>query len=502
MRSTLQIAPTRAGCRNRLPLACVLAGVLTGGAGPVLADGWPKTDVKTECFDRDPGWEGRNNRIVPKSVPTVKQDFGYRSTHFAGKQGGEIGGSVWRSTKPAHYAAKIAPKSLKEKLNASGTFAFTATSGTSGLFFGWFNAKQPGGSRPIASLGMDFDGEPRGLRLAVRLITGSNKSCGTFITPFIPGKFRPTPIRNDGTRYTWTLSYDPGANQGKGRFQFAIKGHADQHEEFEGKLFSVDLPEGFQNEEMVFDRFGIVNMGRPGQALSVYFDDLQYDGKAEDFSKDPGWEGSGNHDTYQPQDIGGAHRFGFSPQTSLAGGTPGEVGGVVWRTEKDWGYYADRVGPLTLDDRLEASGKVMLAVGAPDSAVFLGWFGSDAKDQPPNRSGNLVGVMIEGPTRVGHYFRPAYATGKGTRGVPEKGPVLVPGRPYPWSLVYDPAANDGGGAIRVTLAGESVALNLKAGHKSQRARLDRFGLFSSYPGGSLVKVYFDDLSYTTRRPKD
>ena len=53
-----------------------------------------KAGVKTECFDRDPGWEGRNNRIVPKSVPTVRQDFGYQSTHFAGKQGGEIGGSL------------------------------------------------------------------------------------------------------------------------------------------------------------------------------------------------------------------------------------------------------------------------------------------------------------------------------------------------------------------------------------------------------------------------
>jgi hypothetical protein len=33
----------------------------------------------------------------------------------------------------------------------------------------------------------------------VRLISGTNKSCGTFVTPFVPGKFRPTPIRNDGT---------------------------------------------------------------------------------------------------------------------------------------------------------------------------------------------------------------------------------------------------------------------------------------------------------------
>ena len=47
----------------------------------------------------------------------------------------------------------------------------------------------------------------------MRLITDDNKSCGTFITPYLPGKYRPTPIKNDGTRYHWTLRYDPGANR-------------------------------------------------------------------------------------------------------------------------------------------------------------------------------------------------------------------------------------------------------------------------------------------------
>src|SRR6185295_4578873 len=121
--------------------------------------------------------------------------------------------------------------------------------------------------------------------LAVRMITGSNKSCGTFITPFIPGKFRPTPIKSDGTRYRWMLTYDPDANSGKGRFEFTIKSNRDPHEDFEGKVFSVDVPEGFKAEDVVFDRFGMMNMGRHGNALTVYFDDLQYDGRTEDFSK-------------------------------------------------------------------------------------------------------------------------------------------------------------------------------------------------------------------------
>src|SRR6185369_12561168 len=93
--------------------------------------------------------------------------------------------------------------------------------------FGFFNAQQPGATgRPVASLGMDFDCEGSGARLAVRLITAQNQSCGTFVTPFIPGKFRPTPIRNDGNRYHWTLDYDPQAAAGRGQFTFTLAGDA------------------------------------------------------------------------------------------------------------------------------------------------------------------------------------------------------------------------------------------------------------------------------------
>jgi hypothetical protein len=45
-----------------------------------------------------------------------------------------------------------------------------------------------------------MDRERTGSRLAVRLITEDNQSCGTFVTPYLPGKFRPTPLRADGIR--------------------------------------------------------------------------------------------------------------------------------------------------------------------------------------------------------------------------------------------------------------------------------------------------------------
>ena len=67
-----------------------------------------------------------------------------------------------------------------------------------------------------------------------------------------------------------------------------------------------------------------------------------------------------------------------------------------------------------------------------------------------SQAGHFLGVHVGGPTRVGHYFQPAFATAKGTRGMADGGPVLGPGKVYDWSLVYDPTAEGGQGAIRVT----------------------------------------------------
>jgi hypothetical protein len=201
---------------------------------------------------------------------------------------------------------------------------------------------------------------------------------------------------------------------------------------------------------------------------------------------------------YPDREQGGAHDFGFSAQTHHAGGSPGEIGGSFWRSGP-YAYYADRVGPLTLADRLEASGKVVLMVGSPDSDMYLGWFNSTARDTPPAEAGHFLGVHVGGPTRVGHYFQPAFATARWTRGPAEAGPVLAPGKVYAWSLVYEPAQEGGRGSIQVTLGNESMTFPLKAGRKEQGASFDRFGLFTSNIGGSLVRIYVDDLKYTAAR---
>lgn len=504
-----------------LPMFAVfnLVGVLRAFS----ADANPPA-LKTEHFDHDPGWEGHNNRVTSKKPAQVKQDFGYSATNHAGRASGEMGGTIQRSTKPASYAAALTPtKTLDDKLTASGTFAITDCHPGAGVFFGFFNSQQPGGSgRPVGSLGMDFDFEGKGGRIAVRLISSGNKSCGTFLTPYLPGKFRPTPIRKDGTPYHWTLDYDPEGGS-SGRFTFTL--HSDTHTVQDyGKLpelhekeaqarfpntttFSVNLPAELRKENVTFDRFGACNAMKSGGSATIFFDDLQFNGQAEDFSKEPKWIATGNRVSYEDYETTGAHDFGYSPGTNIAGGAKGEIGGGMWRSG-DFAYYADRVGPLSIDQPLEAHGKVRLVTAGPDSDIFLGWFNSaskekTAKDKSGNLAGdheNFLGVHIGGPTRVGHYFIPVFADASGTRIKVEQGPVLTPGKNFEWSLNYDPKANRGNGEIRVTLGEKSVTLALRPGQKAHGANLDRFGVFNSTIGGQMVRLYLDDVAYSVGKP--
>ncbi len=495
--------------------------MLLGGQN--IAQAAPAPALKTETFDHDPAWEGHNNRVEAKAAKDVHQDFGYSgATHFAGKEPGEIGGTIFRGGRVSSYADQIPARTLQDPLSASGTFAITRTDGSSGIFLGWFKADQTEPGRQN-SLGLHFAGQGGGARITLQLVTAANQACGTKITPWtvdknIPKgeagrKVRPPEVRNDGTRYTWKLDYDPEANGGNGQMSFTIHGNAEKHDAWEDKVHTVDLPKGYKDQGTTFNRFGLMNSIKAGNAMTFYLDDLEHDGRAQAFDKDPGWIGIGNVDAYERTQDGGVHDFGFSDATHFAGGAkPGELGGILWRSGS-YGYYADpHVGPLSLNDRLEARGKVVLSVGPPDSGMYIGWFNGAEKELSPTQAGQFVGVKIGGPTHVGHYFTPAYATAQ-TK-LPEQGklqhepnvsvergtgPLLVPKKVFDWKIVYDPAASGGQGAITVTLGEESVTLALKPGDKAKGATLDHFGLFTLHRGGNYVKIYFDDLAYTAAK---
>lgn len=440
-------------------------------------------------FSSDPGWEGINNRIDPSITHLVRQDFGYsRSDHFGNGAPGEIGGKVTRSLVPARYAKRIEPKTLNDPLSASGKFCVPEAESGSALNFGWFHSSSTGWRTPN-SLVFRLDGN--GGRYWVFFEYGTQNYRTGGMGCFEGDRYQTTttpPERADGTVHSWSLDYNPDGAGGMGEIRFQL----------DDRKYEVAPAPGDKEDGAAFDRFGIFNMETSGDVMTAYFDDLVLDGKREDFSEDPGWEGIGNRTTFMDRAIRPHHDFGFS-NTSIAGGAVGEIGGLVWRIEakspEQTGSYADILGPLDLKSELKAEGRIAMTKAGADSAVLLGWFNAETRagSPPPN----LVGVMIEGPSRVGHYFRPVFSNSRGDSACEEEGPLLRPDTTtHSWTLHYDPGANGGLGRIMATLDGVRSALDLKPGAKEGGAELNRFGLLSFLQGGHHVEVYLDDLRYT------
>jgi hypothetical protein len=97
-------------------------------------------ETKTEPFDRDPGWQGVNNRALREREPVnIHQDFGWTPTHHAGGEPGEIGGRIQPDGLAAYYAMALEPRTFADPLEARGTFS--SLDGSYHCLLGFFNSR-------------------------------------------------------------------------------------------------------------------------------------------------------------------------------------------------------------------------------------------------------------------------------------------------------------------------------------------------------------------------
>jgi len=354
---------------------------------------------------------------------------------------------------------------------------------------GWFNETSRGWRTPN-SIAIRIDGN--GGRYWVFFEYGTQNwltgGAGTFEGEYQTTKTKP--FAADGTPHDWSLTYDPAGANGQGEVVLVL----------DGKSHSVALAPGHKDDGATFNRFGFWNVHVSGSGMEVYLDDLVIDGAREDFSAEPDWIGVGNKAEFGERCVRPLHDFGYS-NTRHAGGGAGEVGGLIWRDEAP-AYYAAKAANLSLTNALYAAGKLAFMAAGSDSAVYLGWFNAASKTNKntphhidPQR--NLLAVLIEGPSQVGHYFRPVYATASGNGVLKESGPLIKPdGRVHDWSMRYQPNATGGGGEIIVTLDGDVQRLEVSREHQDIGATFDRFGFFNLQRGGHFVELYVDNLTFT------
>jgi hypothetical protein len=476
--------------RSIVLMTCATVAIMLtlGAAPPPDANG-----RVTEDFSADPQWESHHSRLVPTPAPITEQNFGYSPTHHAGgKAAGEIGGRVHRSVTPAWYAKPIATKTLNDKLKASGKFSVTSDNSSAGTMIGWFNDKSRGWRTPN-SLTLRIDGNGSKYWVLFESCTRNWLAAGKGCFEGEAYQKTPTkPFKADGTPHEWTIEYDPAGAAGKGNITVTL----------DGTTYSLDLPPGFKADGAEFNRFGMINVMAGGSWQETWFDDLTVDGQLFDFTADPKWEGNGNRVKFEDRALPGKHDYGYCATTDFAGGAkPGEIGGMIWRGEEP-SYYAAKTEKLSLDDELFASGKLAFTGAGSDSGVYFGWFdaaSTAAMDKPEHavaRKNNLA-IMLEGPSRIGHYFRPSYFNSHGHGSRKEDGPIIRPdGQVHTWSMHYKPNGAGGNGQIVFRLDDVEQTLDLRPGTRKEGATFDRFGFFNIMSGGRFVNVFVDDLTYT------
>ena len=436
-------------------------------------------DAAVESFDRDPKWDGYRNRLVPKAPPTTRQKFGYSTTrHAGGKAKGEIGGWVQRSTTPAWYARKIKPVGLDSDLSASGKFVIIHNEGGSGALFGWFNANSRGWRMPNSLvLRLDGNGDKYWLLFEYGTRNWLTGGGATF-----EGRYQTTKTKPflDGTVHTWRLTYRPSATGGDAELELML----------DGVSYREKVPAAHVADGATFDRFGIVNQQLTGDGMELYFDDLEVNGERFEFDSGPGWEGQGHQVEFPDRVRRPFHDFGFTGEAN--------IGGIIWRDEMP-AWYARSIEPVNLHQRFLASGSIVFRSAGSDSAVYIGFFDAAAKrsQTSPEHSApptNMVAILIEGFSRIGHYFRAGYRNQSGQGMFEPSGPTIRPdGQIHQWALEYVPNSPHQDGEILLAFDGQIQRTGVRKEHKSDAARFDRFGICNVQVGGHYVEIYLDDL---------
>jgi len=456
-----------------------------------------------ESFDKDPGWDGRNNRLARILPPeTVRQNFGYSpSTRHAGGEPGEIGGTIQPATEPAYYAKPIPVRTLSDRLSASGKLLVGRGGGNT--LIGFFNDKTLNEWRTPNAIVFRINSRGEIYHAHAEFTTQKWRA-----TAGIIGRYDPVADHNYprelpcGVVHQWSMEYDPAGNGGNGSITFTLA----------GEKTVIDLTPGLRRDGATCNHFGLLNVMKSYDgAGDLWLDDLAINGEAQDFSHDPQWKGLRNRATYATTGVRPRFDFGFSATHYAGGAARGELGGVIYRGDCRYperlACYGDRLNTLTLDRPLRASGKVAMRRGVSDSTTAIGFYHSThsmavSDSQQFGTPRDFLGVYIEGPSREGFYFYPVYRDhlDDASSGYPDNpSPQFLPdGAAHDWTLAYDPAAAQGSGRITVTLDGQAASLDLAPGVRTSGAAFDRFGIVTTWIDGNAQEVYLDDLEYTSR----
>src|SRR5215210_6719499 len=250
----------------RLALACTISILAASTHGQPLF-------LKTEKFDADPAWDGRNNRATDPSPRTIVQNFGFSpSTSHATGQPGEIGGFITPAGEPAFYAKAITPASFDTPLSVTGIL--NVPPGGGHTLIGFFNVNTINEWRTPNTIALRIYGRGSYFLAYLEYGTGLWRAGGTSLG----GE---AAIPTGAADYPFSFTYDPNGAGGRGTVTATLGGYSTV----------MTLEAGHKADGALFNRFGILNVMKsaddPGQ---LWLDNVTINGEAYTFDSDPGWD--------------------------------------------------------------------------------------------------------------------------------------------------------------------------------------------------------------------
>src|SRR6266850_4967819 len=303
----------------RLALACMISTLAASArAQPML--------LRTETFDADPGWDGRNNRATDPAPRQIVQNFGFNSSTNAGGPAGEIGGFITPAGEPAFYAKVITPTSFNDPLSASGIL--NVPQGGGHTLIGFFNADTVNEWRTPNTIALRIYGRNTYFHAYLEYGTGLWRAGGASFG----GE---AAIPSGAADYPFSLNYDPNGAGGLGTVTATFGSYS--------TVMTFDS--GHKADGAIFNRFGILNVMKsaddPGQ---IWLDNVTINGVSNPFNSDPGWDQRNNRNTYITTNVRPRFDFGYSPGSNFAGGQgAGEIGGQTFRGDSRVQFNGSRM---------------------------------------------------------------------------------------------------------------------------------------------------------------
>jgi hypothetical protein len=196
--------------------------------------------------------------------------------------------------------------------------------------------------------------------------------------------------------------------------------------------------------------------------------------KTSTFDTNPAWDGRNNRATDpSPRQI--TQNFGFSSSSTDAGGSAGEIGGLITPAGEP-AFYGKVITPASFNDPLSTSG--ILNVPQGGGHTLIGFFNTNTVNEW--RTANSLAMRIYGRSSYFlaylDYGTGLWRAGGGSFG----GEAQIPSgtNDYPFSLNYDPNGAGGLGTVTATLGGYTTVMTLDAGHKADGAVFNRFGILN------------------------